>query len=62
MSANEPSETDRCPNCGTEIKVGDWPYCPHGRGAYGFSMGNPIRKWEKMTNTWGEGTNGGKVR
>ena len=20
-----------CPKCGTEIKVGDWPWCPHSK-------------------------------
>jgi hypothetical protein len=23
---------DRCDKCGTVLKIGDWPWCPHGRG------------------------------
>lgn len=30
-----------CPKCETELKVGDWPFCPHGRGASG-AIGDDI--------------------
>ena len=23
---------DQCPRCGAAVEVGDWPFCPHGRG------------------------------
>ncbi len=23
-----------CEACGSEMRVGDWPYCPHGQGSY----------------------------
>jgi hypothetical protein len=24
--------TDHCPRCGVSLAIGDWPFCPHGRG------------------------------
>jgi hypothetical protein len=27
--------TTTCEKCGTELQVGDYPFCPHGRGAGG---------------------------
>jgi hypothetical protein len=24
-----------CDTCNKELQVGDWPFCPHGRGCYG---------------------------
>lgn len=26
-------QTVKCDKCGTELHVGDYPFCPHGRGA-----------------------------
>lgn len=28
-----------CPHCGTELEIGDWPYCPHGRADGRFAQG-----------------------
>lgn len=27
-----------CPHCGKMLKVGDWPWCPHGKGQGGFKL------------------------
>jgi hypothetical protein len=29
------SEPTLCDKCGIELQVGDFPFCPHGRGRYG---------------------------
>lgn len=26
--------TSICEHCGHELRVGDWPHCPHGRGSF----------------------------
>jgi len=26
--------SERCDTCGRDLAVGDWPYCPHGRGMF----------------------------
>lgn len=28
----------RCDACDAPLQHGDWPFCPHGRGTYGFRM------------------------
>jgi hypothetical protein len=33
-----------CPECGVEIEVGSWPFCPHGQGSYN-AQGDEIDFW-----------------
>lgn len=28
-----------CEKCGTEVKIGAWPWCPHGVSRYGWHFG-----------------------
>lgn len=30
-----------CENCGQEIRIGMWPWCPHGTGIGGFDPWKP---------------------
>ena len=31
----------KCDSCGNELKVGDWPYCPHGTSRYRVDAFDP---------------------
>jgi hypothetical protein len=36
-----------CAECGTQLEIGAWPYCPHGRLREGNALGfSPIVVWE----------------
>lgn len=37
---------DKCDKCGHELKIGEWPYCPHGRG--GMALEDPLEPY----NDW----------
>lgn len=42
-------ESVGCEECGMLLGPGDWPFCPHGKGAYHFKtrMGMKLNGWNK---------------
>jgi hypothetical protein len=42
-----------CEKCGIDYDIGDWPFCPHGRGSYGVtadSIPGGVAKKRGLTN------------
>lgn len=48
MSKKEP-----CPECGAYLNIGDWPFCPHGRGMYA-NVPDDVPGGFWVENAWSE--------
>ena len=49
-------DADRCPKCNRTLEMGDWPWCPHGKGTnnvlpddYGRDITNEMMGHEPVT-------------
>ena len=45
-SGSTPPSSDTCDRCGATIRVGEWPFCPHGFGQSNV-IGDEIDEWNE---------------